>query len=87
VRIYNQQKVRQTHTWQHTNTTHEHTHPAMLLMDRLFERWLPWKGMTGRRDNGPRCSSGDKMADHGRSLIPGAAWTGGQRVSVYIYVK
>lgn len=46
----------------------------MLLMERLLERLLPWKDMmvVGRRDEGrvkEVCSSGDKMADHGRSLV------------------
>lgn len=50
-------------------------HPAMLLMERLFERLLPWKAImvVGLRDDGrvaEECSSGDRMADQGRSLVP-----------------
>lgn len=53
-------------------------YPAMLLMDRLFERLLPWKAMmlVGLLDDGrvnEEWSSGDKMTDQGRSLVPAAA--------------
>lgn len=48
----------------------------MLLMERLLERLLPWKVMmlVCLRDGIIRegCSSGDKMADQGRSLVPPA---------------
>lgn len=55
----------------------KHTHPAMLLMERLLERLLPWKFMmlVCLRPDGiisEEWSSGDKMADQGRSLVPPA---------------
>lgn len=62
----------------HTNTNiAAAAHPAMLLMERLLERLLPWKPMmvVGLREDGrvkEEWSSGDRMADHGRSLVPPA---------------
>lgn len=62
----------------HTNTNiAAAAHPAMLLMERLLERLLPWKPMmvVGLRDGGrvkEVWSSGDRMADQGRSLVPPA---------------
>lgn len=52
----------------------------MLLMDRLFDRLLPWKAMmlVCLLDDGSVnevWSSGDKMADQGRSLVEPAAHT------------
>lgn len=50
-------------------------HPAMLLMERLLDRLLPWKAMmvVALRGGGrvkEECSSGDRMADQGRSFVP-----------------
>lgn len=47
----------------------------MLLMERLLERLLPWKAMmvVALRGGGrvkEECSSGDRMADQGRSFVP-----------------
>lgn len=53
------------------------THPAMLLMERLLERLFPWNVMMLvcllacgiiRED----VSSGERMADQGRSRVPPA---------------
>ena len=50
----------------------------MLLMDRLLDRLLPWNAimLVCLLDDGrvnEQWSSGDKMADQGRSLVPLAA--------------
>lgn len=57
------------------------THPAMLLIDKLLDRLLPWKFMmlVCLRDEGStreEWSSGDRMADQGRSLVPPAGTEG-----------
>lgn len=61
-----------------TYTCGSSAYPAMLLMERLFERLLPWKAimLVCLLDDGrvsEEWSSGDKMADQGRSLVPPAA--------------
>lgn len=58
-----------------TKNTLAAAHPAMLLMERLLERLLPWKAMmvVALRGGGrvkEECSSGDRMADQGRSFVP-----------------
>lgn len=65
--------ARITHALAHTLRAH----PAMLLIDRLLERLFPWKPMMlvclrGAGINMEEWSSGGKMADQGRSLVPPA---------------
>lgn len=72
------------HARTHTHTHTAAAHPAMLLIERLLERLLLWKVMilVGLRDEGKVrevWSSGDKMTDQGRSLVPPA----GPQTKVY----